>query len=487
MTTLASGFPTQASRTLEPSVQIKQYYLSCLAHASYLVVDEKSKVAAVIDPQRDVEQYLETAKEFGAEIKYVILTHFHADFLSGHLELRKRVGAQIVMGQNAQPEYKVLSMKDGQRISLGDVDLEFLETPGHTPESVSIVAYDNAADKGTPHAVFTGDTLFIGDVGRPDLFGSIGVTAQDLAGNLFDSLHNKLMALPDETILYPGHGAGSLCGKNLSSATSCTIGNQRSDNYALQIKSKEQFVADVTSEQPMAPAYFLHDAILNRKEHPTLDETLGSSLNPLSDEDLLRLQKAGALVLDVRDAQVFSENHLLGSLNVGLDGKFATWAGTHVSPHVKVVLIAELGQEKEAALRLGRIGLDNVVGYLEGGIETMTHRTELFSSFVRYDAKQLAAALKTSTPPVVLDVRAPGEFNNGHVAGAINMPLQTLDKRMANIPAGRPLVLICRTGYRSVVACSLMAQYGITGYTDVLGGMHAWVDNGFDTVTPQNA
>ncbi|MBL4769961.1 MAG: MBL fold metallo-hydrolase, partial [Planctomycetes bacterium] len=391
-------------------MQIKQYYLGCLAHASYFIVDEKSKVAAVIDPQRDVEQYLETAKKFGAEIKYVILTHFHADYLSGHLELRKLAGSQIVMGQEAQPEYDVKSMKNGQRISLGDVELEILETPGHTPESISIVAYDNTADKNTPHAVFSGDTLFIGDVGRPDLLGSIGITAKDLAGDLFDSLHNKLLKLPDETILYPGHGAGSLCGKSLSTATSCTIGNQRAGNYALQTTDKEEFIASVTSEQPMVPAYFLHDAILNRKERATLDETLEASLNPLSDEDLLRFQNSGALILDVRSAQAFSENHLVGSLNVGLDGKFATWAGPHVSPHVKVVLIAKPGEEAEAALRLGRIGLDNVVGFLEGGIETMNHREEFFSSFERYDAEQLAAALKTDSPPVVLDVRAPGEY-----------------------------------------------------------------------------
>ncbi|HZI93095.1 MAG TPA: MBL fold metallo-hydrolase, partial [Patescibacteria group bacterium] len=298
---------------------LKQYYLGCLAHASYLIADEAG-AAVVVDPQRDIDQYLDDAARLGLTIRHVLLTHFHADFVAGHLELRDRVGASIGLGARASADYPFTALKDGDTIELGSVRLKILETPGHTPEGISILAYDLNASADKPHAVLTGDTLFIGDVGRPDLMASIGITADDLAGMLYDSLRGKLMALPDETLLYPAHGAGSMCGKNLSTDTVSTIGAQRQYNYALQPMSKEAFVRMVTADQPEAPRYFAHDAELNRSERATLDTMLERALAPLGLDEMLKLREAGARVLDVRDPAEFEGAHLDGSVNIGLGG-----------------------------------------------------------------------------------------------------------------------------------------------------------------------
>ena len=309
----------------------KQFYLPCLAHASYLIGDEKSGTAVVVDPQRDTDQYLAFAAEHGLKIKHVFLTHLHADFVAGHLELRDRAGAMIYLGAAAKATYPFTPLRDGETLEFGRVRLTVLETPGHTPESISILVYDlnalDAAPAARPYAVLTGDTLFIGDVGRPDLRAALGWSAAELGGMLFDSLHTKLLPLPDESLVYPAHGAGSLCGKSISKETVSTLGEQRRLNYALQPMTKEAFLQVVTADQPEAPAYFTYDAVLNSEERPTLDQTL-ARVNPMSLDDVLAAQKTGGQILDTRDSSDFAAAHLAGSINIGLGGQYATWVGT---------------------------------------------------------------------------------------------------------------------------------------------------------------
>lgn len=376
---------------------LKQYYLGCLAHASYLIADEASGTAVVVDPQRDIDQYLRDADQHQFHIDYVFLTHFHADFLAGHIELRDRLGATICLGAQAQADFDFRRFAQGDTLDFGRVRLEILETPGHTPEAISILVYDLDQHPEHPHAVLTGDTLFIGDVGRPDLMASVGRSSTELAGMLYDSLREKLLPLPDETLVYPAHGAGSMCGKNLSSDTFSTLGTQRLFNYALQPMSKDEFIALVTADQPEAPPYFSYDAMLNRRERPTLEQTLHQVLKPLTLDEVLRQMNAGAQVLDVRDAADFEAGYLHGSVNVGLQGNFATWAGTVLEQGTPIVLIAPLGHEEEAAMRLGRIGFDHVVGYLSGGAEALRTKPELIRSIERMTATQLVALL--ATPP----------------------------------------------------------------------------------------
>lgn len=455
-------------------MHLKQYYLGCLSHASYLITDEQTKTAAIVDPQRDIDQYLQDAAAAGCEIKHVFLTHFHADFLAGHIELRDRVGAQIYLGQRGEAEFAAVKVKEGDRIEFGDVRLEILETPGHTPEGISILVFDLAKDEQKPLAVLTGDTLFIGDVGRPDLLASIGVTADELADMLYDSLTNKLMQLPDATLVYPAHGAGSMCGKNLSKETVSTIGEQKKYNYALQPMSREQFNQLVTAEQPEAPSYFVHDAMLNRQERPSLDQTLAKSLQALPLEEVLRLKNQGAQLLDVRDAIDFEGAHLAGAINIGIQGKYATWCGTVLDQKSPLVVIAEIGKEEEAVMRLGRIGFDHVAGYLAGGMDALRDRSELVVKIERITALALADQLQGDHPPTVLDVRSEKEWAAGHIAGSRNIPLNHLAERMAEIPADRPLVVHCEGGYRSAIAASLLARGGRTYVLDMVGGVKAW-------------
>ncbi len=455
---------------------LQQIYLGCLSQASYLIACEESRVAAIVDPRRDVDDYLELAKKHELEIRHVILTHLHADFISGHIELLDRFEATIHLGAAAKTEYPVTPATERSTIELGPtVRLSFLETPGHTPESVCVLVHDLAKDRTKPHAVLTGDTLFIGDVGRPDLMASKGLTAEALAGMLHDSL-KKLLALPDETIVYPGHGAGSLCGKNLSTETVSTIGAQRKLNYALQPMSKDAFVKLVTCSQSSPPSYFAYDAELNRKTRPTLEETLARVVKPLSLEAVLELQAKGAQVIDARLPEEFEGGgHLVGTLSFGLDGKYASWAGALLSREKPIVLIAPPGQEAEAALRLGRIGLDNVAGYLEGGPAAFARRPELLRKRERLTVQALAAELASAKPPAVIDVRAPGEWSTSHIEGAIHIPLDRLEERLAELPRGRRLVMQCRTGYRSAIAASLLARHGIES-ANLAGGIVAWSD-----------
>ncbi|MEL6713569.1 MAG: MBL fold metallo-hydrolase [Planctomycetota bacterium] len=449
---------------------IKQFYLGCLAHASYLVIDESTRSAAVIDPQRDIEQYLEEAERHGAAIDRVLLTHFHADFVAGHLELRARTGARIHLGAKATAEYAFDPLSDGDVVAFGDVRLEVLETPGHTPEGVSLVAKD-ASQGDAPVAVFTGDTLFVGDVGRPDLLASAGVTSEELAGWLYDSLHGKLMGLPDETTVYPAHGAGSLCGKNLGSETFTTIGAQRRSNYALQPMSKEEFIALVSTGQSVTPQYFPNSVAMNRAEHELLDDSLAGSLVPLSRERALELQADGAKLLDVRAPREYAKGHARGSLNVGLKGKFATWAGTVLSPKDRIVVIADPGTEREAAMRLGRIGLDRVEGFLDGGVAALGDDLVVLDEI---EVGALAEELERKDDLVVLDVRAPGEREAGHIEGSLHIPLGELPKRIRDVPTEKRVAVVCKSGYRSTVSSSLLALHGHARLVNVVGGMDAW-------------
>jgi hydroxyacylglutathione hydrolase len=453
---------------------LKQYYLGCLAHASYLVADEAHGTAAVIDPQRDIEQYLEDAAQAGCAVDHVFLTHFHADFVAGHLELRDRTGAAIHLGARAEAAYEFVSMSDGSEVNLGDVRLVVLETPGHSPESISIVVYDSRRSDRAPYAVLTGDTLFIGDVGRPDLRASLGWKAQDLGSLLYDSLYTKLATLPDETLVYPAHGAGSLCGKNLSTDTVSTMGAQRRYNYALQPMSRERFIEIVTADQPDAPAYFTFDAVLNTQERPTLAHALERELRPLSLSEAVTLIDAGAQALDTRDPLRFEGGHLQGALNVSLGGTYATWCGTLLDPERPIVLVSEPGTETEAAVRLGRIGFDNVAGYLDGGMEQLEGSPELIERTERITAGNMAQQLASGAPPLIVDVRTASEWNGASIDGSVNVPLSRLTDELTGLDRDRPTVVYCASGYRSAIAASVLQRSGFTRVFDLVGGLPAW-------------
>jgi hydroxyacylglutathione hydrolase len=453
---------------------LKQYYLGCLAHASYLLGDEASSTAIIVDPQRDIHQYLADAEKLGLQIRHVFLSHFHADFVAGHLELRDRCGAAIHLGSRAQAEYAFAAMRDGDSLDFPGLRLQVLETPGHTIESISILVFDLQKDSAKPYAVLTGDTLFIGDVGRPDLRASLGWTANDLGSHLYDSLHNKLLKLPDETLVYPAHGSGSLCGKNLSSDTVSPLGVQRRMNYALQPMTKDEFIRLVTADQPDAPPYFTYDAILNTREHALLDRNLEVVLRPIELDEVLRMGDSGAQILDVRDAVEYAKGHLAGSLNIGLGGQYATWAGTVLDRAKPIVIIAEPGREKEAALRLGRIGFDHVTGYLQEGMEALAGRADLVWPTKRASAPEVAEELASVSPPLLLDVRTPREWAAKHVDGSVNVPLNHLQERIGEITRERGIAVHCAGGYRSSIAASILQQYGITNLTEMTGGLAAW-------------
>ncbi len=452
---------------------LRQFYLNCLAHASYLIGDERTHTAAVVDPQRDVEQYVAAAAERGLTIRHVLLTHFHADFVAGHLELRDRTGARIALGASAKAEYPFTPLADGDTLEFGDVRLKALATPGHTPESISIVVYDRQRSDAEPYAVLTGDTLFVGDVGRPDLRAALGWSAADLGAMLYDSLRDKLLALPDGSLVYPAHGAGSLCGKAISKETVSTIGEQRRTNYALQPMSREKFVAIVTADQPDAPAYFTYDAVLNSRERPTLDEALARELNPLPLERVLALQREGAQVLDTRDAGEFASAHLAGSLNVGLGGQYATWAGTILRHDRPIVIVADPGREQESAVRLGRIGFDHVAGYLQDGMRSLELRPELTDATERISAPLAAERLREGGT-VVVDVRTPSERADKAIASSVGVPLSQLERRVDEIPRDRDLLVHCAGGYRSSIAASVLKRHGFSRVAELAGGIAAW-------------
>ena len=451
-----------------------QYYLDCLSQASYLIGDESTGQAVVVDPRRDIEEYLTDAEANGLQIVGVINTHFHADFVSGHLELAQATGAWIGYGKAAQADFDVRSLGDGDRIELGDVVLEIMETPGHTPESISVLVHerrDDIAAGRPPYGVLTGDALFIGDVGRPDLLASIGVTADELGRMLYDTIQHKLMGLPDETRVFPAHGAGSACGKNLSTEKQSTIGEQRRLNYACQPMSEEQFLAVVTAGQPPAPEYFLYNAVLNRKERDS--RAPGSTLRALSPEEISQALANGAKLIDARDPAEFAAGHLRGAINVPVDGRMAETVGMVVKPDDAIVLMAPEGEEQEAAVRLVRIGYDKALGFVPRPEAYLIDHQDQVVHASRLTPSQLEATVRDCDLQL-LDIRNAGETEEGMLAGARNIPLAQLASRVGDLDPSRPTVVYCAGGWRSSVGASLLRNLGFTDVSDLLGGYAGW-------------
>lgn len=454
-------------------MKFTQYYLDCLSQASYLIGDETTGRAVVVDPRRDIDEYVRDAAEAGLTIELVIETHFHADFLSGHLELAAATGAEIGYSSVAETEFESRKLHDGERISLGDVQLEIRHTPGHTPESLSVVVWEHA-DDDVPYGVLTGDALFIGDVGRPDLLASLGYTRDELADQLYESLHGKLLTLPDATRVYPAHGAGSACGKNLSTDTWSTIGDQRVNNYALLAPDKKTFVDLVTEGQPPAPSYFVYDAVLNRQERPLLDEN--APLAALSLDEVTTRVDAGAILVDGRTPEEFAHGHLIGSVNVGLDGRYAEFAGSVVPHDVDIVLLVEPGFELEARNRLGRIGFDRVVGYLSEPLAVMAEHPDRTQRASRLTVPEFDARRAEVDDLQIVDIRNPGEIALGAVEGAVPIPVGQLPSRFQELDPEAPTVVYCAGGYRSSVAASLLRNAGFDDVSDLLGGYGAWLE-----------
>jgi hydroxyacylglutathione hydrolase len=454
------------------SVILKQYYLACLSHASYLIGDSSSGRAVVVDPQRDVSQYVHDARELGLSIERVIETHFHADFLSGHLELAAETGAVISYGAAAAglTDFPIDVVTHGQRLSLGKVELEVLETPGHTPESICIVVREHA--DAVPHAVLTGDTLFIGDVGRPDLLSSFGRTQEEMARSLYHSLRNHLLTLPDATLVYPAHGAGSACGKNLSTDTVSTIGEQRRFNYALAPMSEDEFTQIVTEGQAAAPLYFSFAATRNRAARANLDEEAAPIV--LSWDQFQAHVSAGAIIIDSREPDEFARGHLRGSRNVGLSGRFAEYVGEVVRPGESIVLVSTPGTESEAKVRLARIGYDKVIGVLADPVRAMLEHPADVGIASRVNAAQLESLRDSVKDLTIVDVRGPGELAEGVVVGAKHIQLATLLDHVDELNPAAPIVVYCAGGYRSSIAASTLRSLGFSDVSDIIGGYGAW-------------
>jgi hydroxyacylglutathione hydrolase len=457
-------------------VHFRQFYLGCLAQASYLIGSEGE--AAVVDPRRDVDPYLEEAAEHGLAIRYVIETHLHADFVSGHRELAARTGAVIVFGSRARVDFEHRAVGDGEELRLGVLRLRILETPGHTPESISVLVMDPAQGP-EPALVFTGDTLFAGDVGRPDLVAGGGFSPESMASLLYDSLHTKLLTLPDSVRIFPGHGAGSLCGRSLSDQTSSTIGEQRRGNYALQPMSRERFIAMTTTDLPEQPRHFARDVEINRTgAQPIAERPLP---RPLSPDALERLQEEGAELLDVRSAAAFGGGHVPGAVNVGLEGQFATWAGALLDPERPLVLAAgDDGAIAEAQLRLARVGRDALAGYLADGVDAWSGSGRPLRELPQLDVDQLH---ERRDELQVLDVRRPREFRAGRVPGARNFPLDQLRREASELDPDVPTAVICAGGYRSSAGASLLLGRSFREVYNVAGGTQAWEASGRETET----
>ena len=459
----------------------KQFYLACLAHASYLIGSEGE--AAVVDPQRDVDEYLAEADARGLQIKYVIETHLHADFVSGHQEIAARTGAQIIFGEKAGAEFEHRAVRDGEEIKMGGVTLHFIETPGHTPEGICVLVTDTEAPDQPPK-LLTGDTMFIGDVGRPDLAGGKGYTPQMMAEMMYDSLHGKLLKLPNETEIYPAHGAGSMCGKNMSKETSSTIGEQRKFNYALKPMSKDEFVHMMTADLAEAPVYFPRDAEINRSGARELSE-----LKPpqaLTPQQVLEMRDSGHVLLDVRAAADFGAAHVPGSMNIGLGGQFAMWAGSLIPLSAAIVVIADTGtQVDESVVRLARVGIENVKGYLDGGVQSWREAGLPVDSIEQVSVAQLKEQMANSDLQIV-DVRRLAEYVSGHVPRALNAPLASLDKSLGPLPLKKDKLtaVICAGGYRSSAAASLLQQQGFSNLLNVSGGTGAWINAGYPVEAP---
>ena len=451
-----------------------QHYLDCLSQGSYLIGDETTGRAVVVDPRRDIDEYLSEAAQHGLRIDKVIETHIHADFLSGHLELAAATGASICYGEDADVEFEIEPLRDGQRISLGHVTLEILATPGHTPESICVVVYEHADDE-VPYGVLTGDTLFVGDVGRPDLLAGTGLSAETLARALYESLHHKLLKLPDATRVFPAHGAGSACGKQLSSETSSTIGEQRRTNYALQMLDAGRFVAALTEDQPPRPRYFEFDSRRNREQHALLD---GNAPPLLDIEGVCRHAWAGAILLDGREEAEYARGHLRGAVNVGLQGRFAESVGIVLPPDRDIVLVGDAALAQEAKTRLARVGFDRVVGQLRDLASVFTQQPDIVETALRFTPGQLAELLSLEPGLQLVDVRNPGETAESVIPGAREIPLPALTDSIESLDHTAPVVVYCASGYRSLVAASLLRASGFHDVADLLGGYDAWQDAG---------
>jgi hydroxyacylglutathione hydrolase len=447
----------------------EQFYLGCLAHASYLLASNGE--ALVVDPQRDVDAYSKAAGEHGVKIRHIFETHLHADFVSGHTELAARTGAQIYVSPNAGAKFPHVEVRDGFVLHVGKMRLRVLETPGHTPESICLEITDEEKSP-EPWAVLTGDTLFIGDVGRPDL--SRTHTPAELAGLLYDSLHHKLLTLPDHVLVYPAHGAGSLCGRNMRAERSSTIGTERLTNYALQIKTREEFIRQLTANLPSRPDYFLQDAEINRSGAAALSDL--PSLQPLSAAEVMHLTNGGVPVLDVRTGDQFASAHVPGSINIALSGQFASWAGTLLGLSSRPVLIAESSEQvDEAQMRLARVGIEDVRGYLDGGIDGWKKAGFPLAQIPQITADGLAARLR-SHEFSVLDVRREPEWQAGHIEGAAWWPLDHFKVSAPEIDRTLSIAVHCKSGYRSMIACSLLQRAGFSNVTNVVGGFDAWLE-----------
>jgi glyoxylase-like metal-dependent hydrolase (beta-lactamase superfamily II)/rhodanese-related sulfurtransferase len=454
----------------------EQFYLGCLAHASYLLGSEGE--AAVVDPQRDVEIYLKAADQHGLKIRHIFETHLHADFVSGHLELAKRTGAQIYIGAQAGATFPHVALHDGSEVRFGKLRITALETPGHTPEGMCMVVTDEEKSRD-PWAVLTGDTLFIGDVGRPDL--SKTHTPQQLAGNLYDSLHGKLMTLSDQVLVYPAHGAGSLCGRNMRAERSSTIGTERLTNYALQIKDREEFIHQLTDNLPSRPEYFLQDAQINRVGATALSEL--RDLPPLTAVELNDLLRQGVFVLDVRPNGDFAAAHVPGSINIALSGQFASWAGAIMGLSARPVLVADMSEQySEARLRLARVGIEDSRGFLPGGIAAWKQAGFPVAAVPQITVQELSR--QRSQNLQVLDVRREPEWHAGHIEGAEWFPLDNFKISAPELDPSAPVAIHCQGGYRSMIACSLLQRAGIENVINVAGGFDAWRQAGLPVDVP---
>ena len=447
-------------------MKFKQFYLGCLAHASYYIGSDGE--AAIIDPQRDVQQYLDEAAAHGQQIKYVIETHSHADFVSGHLELAGKTGAEIVYGERADTKFPTHKVKDGDELNVGNIKLKFFETPGHTPEGITILAKsDGETDK-----LFTGDTLFIGDVGRPDLIGSKGFTAAEMAGFLYDSLHEKILPLPDETEIYPAHGAGSLCGKSLSKETWSTLGNQRENNYALQPMSREEFVAIVAADQPEVPQYFPKSAAKNLQGSASLEDLPKPQV--LSSEEITSFD---GVIIDVRKDTEYCAAHVPNAINIGLGGQFASWAGTLIAIGTPIAIAAETNaQIDEAFMRLARVGHESVKGFIL--MENFVGKTR---EIEQVSVEEVSELTQTKKYLQFVDVRRAAEHANGHAVRTINIPLDKLSKELDKLDPHAPTYVICQSGYRSTLGAGILENAGFAKIYNISGGTQAWIDGGFET------
>lgn len=449
-------------------MEFQQYYLNCLAHASYLVGSEG--VAAVVDPQRDVDLYIEDASARNLRITHVIETHLHADFVSGHVELARRTGAEICIGWRAGAEFPHRAVHDGDTIRLGKLTLEFLETPGHTPEGICILITDHERSE-KPHAVLTGDTLFIGDVGRPDL--SPNHSPRELAGMLYDSLRSRILTLDDDVIVYPAHGAGSLCGRQMSAELSSTIGVQRRSNYALLAPGRDEFIALLTTDLPERPGYFSRDAAINRAGAAALEAL--PALAELDPPEFEKLRAGGCTVLDVRPPEKFLNAHIPGAVHIGLGGQFASWAGTVFGVDASLLIVAEDPESaSQARLRLARVGIERVEGSLAGGMPAWEQAGLPMAGIPSVTAAELRALCDAGRQPLVIDVRRAGEWQAGHLPGATLLPLQQIASGLPDLDPSQPLVVHCQGGYRSVIAASLLRRMGFEDVRNVIGGFEAW-------------